>query len=532
MVKPTNQQTNQLINQPENWTIFGLNFTYSKALAAALTVSLIAGCSSGTPQSFQPSGSQPANSPGKDNGKPVPISIVYFNDYKYPNGLDDNNNPYLDYMKKETNLDIKVITAPSSGYKEKLNVIMASGDLPDMMAVNDSSLYVNYLNQKALKPLNAAIDKFGPELKKLIPKEAWDSVTVDGKIYAIPTIADIQSTELMWVRKDWLDKLNLPMPKTLDDYVKTAKAFAEQDPDGNGKKDTIGLLMGENLSGSGSFLGAFGVQRGQWVERGGQLVYSSTLPEMKEALKFLNGLYMDKILDPEWALNKGKTVEEKVSSGKAGLYSGPWHARRGAVLTSQQNDPKAVWLEGEFPVGKDGKFGVQADSLLKGFNVVPTTSKNEDAVVKMLNFMISKGFSDLELGFEGQVWNRKDGKVVTNFEEHNKHVYRNSLTRFIRPSDSKIYFDKLRSLGEELKLVENIEKINKVLMYSKFTGTPGPVMGKSNAKLQKLEDEYFTKMVMGNIPVEDFDKFVDSWKKEGGTEVTKEINDWYAGQKK
>jgi putative aldouronate transport system substrate-binding protein len=80
--------------------------------------------------------------------------------------------------------------------------------------------------------------------------------------------------------------------------------------------------------------------------------------------------------------------------------------------------------------------------------------------------------------------------------------------------------------------VENIEKINKVLMYSKFTGTPGPAMGKSNAKLQKLEDEYFTKIVMGNIPVDDFDKFVESWKKDGGAEVAKEINDWYASQKK
>ncbi|TBL71464.1 extracellular solute-binding protein [Paenibacillus thalictri] len=502
-----------------------------------MTASLLAGCGgtgTGTGAGSAPAGNAPTtdNSKPKEAEKPGHVTMVYWNDYKYPDGLDDNNNPYLDYMKKGTNLDIKVITAPNSGYKEKLNVIMASGDLPDLMFVNDPSLYVNYLNQKALKPLNAAIDKFGPDLKKLIPQEAWDSVTVDGKIYAIPTIADIQSTELMWVRKDWLDQLKLPEPKTLDDYVKTAKAFATLDPDGNGKNDTVGWLIGENLSGTGPIFGAFGVQRGQWVERGGQLVYSSTLPEMKEALKFLNGLYNDKVIDPEWALSKSKTVEEKVGSGKAGLYSGPWHARRGAILTSQQNNPKAVWKESEFPVGKDGKFGVQAGPLLSGFNVVPATSKNEESVVKLLNFMIGKGFSDLELGFEGQIWNRKDGKVVTNFEEHNKHVYRNSLSRIIRPSDSTIYFDKLKSLGEDLKLVDNIEKINKVLMYSKFTGIPGPVMSKNSAKLQKLEDETFTKIVMGTIPVDDFDKFVDTWKKDGGSDVAKEVNDWYASRKK
>jgi putative aldouronate transport system substrate-binding protein len=250
---------------------------FSVTLACVLTASFAAGCAPGAGQTD--AGAKTGDKP-KEEAKPVPISIVYWNDYKYPDGLDDNNNPYLDHIKKGTNLDIKVVTAPASGYKEKLNVIMASGDLPDMMFVNDASLYVNYLNQKALKPLNAAIDKYGADLKKLIPKEAWDSVTVDGKIYAIPTIADIQSTELMWVRKDWLDQLNLPEPKTLEDYVKTAKAFAEQDPDGNGKKDTVGWLMGENLSGTGPILGAFGVQRNQWVERGGQLVNSSTLPDM------------------------------------------------------------------------------------------------------------------------------------------------------------------------------------------------------------------------------------------------------------
>ncbi|MNI35329.1 Lipoprotein LipO precursor [compost metagenome] len=338
--------------------------------------------------------------------------------------------------------------------------------------------------------------------------------------------------ELMWVRKDWLDRLGLQVPKTLDDYVAVAKAFAEQDPDGNGKKDTLGLLIGENLNNTTPFFGAFGVQRRQWVERGGQLVYSSTLPEMKQALQFLAGLYKDKIIDQEWALNKSQVVGQKVGSGKAGLYSGLWSARRGEILTNEQNDPNAKWVEAGFPIGKDGKSGTVAGNLVVSYNVVPVTSKNADSVVKMLNFMVGKGYSDLLLGFENQIWTRdKDGKVVTNFEEHNKHVYRNSLTNIVTPSDRASYIVQLKSLGEQFNLVPNIEMINKVLMETKFTGIPTAPMGKYSASLDKLENEYFTKIVLGISPIDTFDEFVAQWTKQGGAEITKDVNDWYKSKK-
>ncbi len=494
-----------------------------------LLVSLITGCA-GNGNNSGGAGNQegPKAVDKVADEKRASISIVFGNTYKYPDNMDDNKNPYIDYIREETNLDIEVIVPPADGYIEKLNVIMASGDLPDMINATDSNWFVNYLNQKALKPLNDAIDKYGPDLKRLIPQSAWDSVTLDGQIYAIPSISNHQATELMWIRKDWLDNLGLPMPKTLEEYVNTARAFAEQDPDLNGANDTIGLIIGENLSNTAPFLGAFGVQRGQWVEQDGKLVYSSIMPEMKQALELLAQMYKDKIIDQEWALNKSKTVEEKVANGKAGMYSGPWHARRGAILTSQSNDPNAVWVEAEFPVGANGQAGVHADKLVRSYNVVPISSNNEEAVVKMLNFMIGEGFASLELGFENEVWTRVDGKVVTNFEEHNKHVYRNSIVRIVTPSDTTVHFEKLESLGVEFNLVNNIESIYKVLMDTEFTGMPTPSMSKNAPKLKKLEDEAFVKIVMGVANPNEFETFVEQWNKDGGAEMTEEVNKWYS----
>lgn len=461
---------------------------------------------------------------------PKTIKVVANNgSRKYPEGMDANNNPYIQYVRDQAKVDVQLITPPADAYLEKLSVMMASGDLPDLMYTNDANWLVNYVNQKALQPLDDVLDKYGTDLKKLIPQEAWDHVTIDGKIYAVPVLNQIPANEIMYVRKDWLNKLGLAEPKTLEEYVQVMKAFVEQDPDGNGKNDTVGLVAMENLQRMGPFLGAFGVQRNQWYEKDGQLVNSSIQPEMREALEFLAGLYNDKLLDQEWALNKQKNLEEKVASGKAGLFSAAWYDTRGPIQTNKQNDPQAEWVPLEYPVGKDGQSGSVGLSIVKGYNVVPATSKNADAAIKMLNFIIGEGQRTLGLGFENEIWAMKDGAFTMDFEEHNKHIYRLTLGELVLPEG--FLKEKNDALGMQFRLNENIDRILENPIKTQFLGTPTPAMGKYGVKLEKMESEVFNKIVMGVAPITDFDKFVDDWKKQGGDEIAKEVNDWYKNSK-
>lgn len=486
----------------------------SVSILAVTSMLLVSACSSGT---------KGEGAGGKEERQAIDI-VLSNAGRKFPQGMDENNNPYIDYIRKNTGLDIKLITPPADGYGDALNVIMASDDLPDMLLSYDANWFESYVRQKALTPLNDLIDEYGPNLKKSIPEEAWKVVTVDGKIYAIPSLNPIPGNEIMFARKDWLDRLGLKPPTTLDEYKQVIRAFAQDDPDGNGKDDTFGLILQENLGRIAPFIGAWGIQRGQWTERDGQLVNSSTLPEMKEALSYLAGLYKEKLIDPEWALNKMANVDEKVASGKVGLFSGNWYDTRGPILTNQKNDPNAEWITLEYPTGPDGKQGTWGNSYVAGFNVIPVTSKHPEAVIKMMDFMIGDGYRTLMLGFEGEVWNMEDGKVVTNFDEHNKHIYRLTLGEAIVPFNSEVSRERLDSLGMEFKLNEIVDKINEVAIRNQYLGVPTPGMGKYGPKLSKMEVEAFTKIIIGQQPVDAFDQFVEDWKKNGGEEMTKEVN--------
>ncbi|WP_068775701.1 extracellular solute-binding protein [Paenibacillus sp. FJAT-26967] len=454
------------------------------------------------------------------------ISIV-INDLgmTFPAGLDENNNPYLSYIEEHTKLDVQVTIPPKDVYEEKLNVIMASGSTPDMINYSEQVWMNNYAKQDKLMPLDDLIDRFGPDLKKNIPKEAWDRVTVDGKIYAIPSLNTVKGLELMYVRKDWLDRLGLKPPVTLDEYYEVIRAFTQDDPDGNGVDDTIGLTFSDSLGRTAPFFGAFGVQLDQWMDRYGDLVYSSILPETKEALAFLNKLYKEKLLDTEFPLNRYNSMIDKIISGKVGLFSATWYDTRGPIAANKKRDPRAVWIPLEYPVGPYGDKGVYATELIRSYNVIPAQSKQAAGVIRFLNFMAEDGYRDLKLGFENEVWRMENGKMITDFVEHDKHLYRGMYQSLIDLEKPDISKQRLDSLGD-FQLYENLMRIEDNLIPNAFYGSPTPAMSKYVQKQKELREK-FVLMIMGVKPLDQFDGVVEQWMKEGGDEMTQEVNEWY-----
>lgn len=496
---------------------------------AALAVALAAGCSSGSAPDAGSSSSASGNT-----AQPQPLKLKYMasDDARtLPEGATNDNNPFLKYIEDNTHIDVEPIVAPSNGYEDKLNVTMASGDVPDLIKASVSvDWFAKMINEKALSPLNELIDKYGPALRQNIPAEAWDYVTMNGNVYGVPYLYDSTSTNLMYVRKDWLDKLGLKPPKTLDEYVEVFKAFRDRDPDGNGKNDTIGMLLGEKLGYSDPFFGAFGVQTGQWANRDGKLVYSSTLPETKQALEFLAKLYKEKLLDPEFALNKQPNIDQKVVNGKVGILPVRYTATRLNLKDSKARDASAEWIPLEFPVGPQGKSGSKLSKPVSGFFVLPANGKNKEAAIRYLNFIAGDGYKTLELGFENEHWSVKDGKVAINDQIHQRDLYR---SRFgiggLRKDILKIRWD---ALGSEWKLYENSDYIQRMAIKDEFTALPTASMAKLNDKLANLEAEAFSKIVMGAAPEGEFDKFVAEWRSAGGDQITKEVNDWYTGKNK
>ncbi|GGD59462.1 extracellular solute-binding protein [Paenibacillus nasutitermitis] len=458
------------------------------------------------------------------------ISIVISNlGMTFPAGMDENNNPYLNYIEKMNDLDIKVSTPPPEVYEEKLDVIMSSGNLPDLLHTYNSVWFNHYAMQGSLLSLDDLINQYGPNLKEKIPDSVWDRVRYNGKIYAVPSLNEVIGNEIMYARKDWLDRLGLKPPVALDDYYEVMKAFTRNDPDGNGKQDTVGLTLMTDMSRSSPFFGAFGTQLNAWFERNGKLVNGSIMPETKKALAYLARLYHEGLLDREFPLNLHNNLYEKVENGKVGLFSATWYDTRGPIAANMKKDPNARWIALDYPTGIHGEKGVNSQDNIRGYNVIPVGTKHPELVIKMLDF-IAGDYKNLKLGFENEIWTMENGQMVTDFAMHDQHLYRGIYQSLVDVPDPVLFKERLDSLGD-FHLYDNLQTIEQNLIENEFYGIPTPAMSHYDKQLKDLQDGLIN-IIMGIEPIDAFDRFVEQWKQQGGDEITKEVNEWYGKQKK
>lgn len=496
-------------------------------LSVVIVICLLAGCDA------YPESEAGDEIPSAFRNRPLINLVVYNSDRKFPAGMDENHNPYVDFIENATGVDIHLIVPPTNGYQETLNMLMNSANQPDLIHASDPFWVSRYVDEDALLPLNDFIQEYGPELFEIFPKEAWDAVTFNGQIYAIPSLNEVPGNEVMYARKDWLDALGLDPPRTLEEYYKVMYAFTYHDPDQNGLDDTWGLtIIPTGLARTAPFFGAFGVPRGakqikMWKEKDGKLEYSGILPETKRALAFLARLYGDGILDREFILNKSSSFKDKIIDGRVGLFSATWHDTRGIIQENMEKDPNAEWIRLEYPEGDNGEFGTAENDLIQFYSVIPKGSTHVKEVIEVLTFIAGEGYRELKLGFEGEVWTKRNGVMVTDFVEHEKHIYRGTLHAIADPNDPAVRKDRLDSLGEKYHLNDNVEYIIQHVLRSDYHGPSTASMGKYGAQLLKLEDEAFLKIIMGLSPEQEFEKFVKQWIAGGGWEITNEVNEWY-----
>ena len=173
--------------------------------------------------------------------------------------------------------------------QEKLNLLLASGERPDIVQFYSDDFEFQLTGSGLLRPLNDILNTKAPNLKKQWGDVIWKAMThPDGKIYAIP--AEKLFTDVHFVtqyRKDWLDTLGMKVPTTVDEYYNVAVAMSKRDPDGNKKDDTYAFSNLLGFQGTRYFdhiFSAYGTHYQQWMEVNGKIVLGNVVPGAKEAL--------------------------------------------------------------------------------------------------------------------------------------------------------------------------------------------------------------------------------------------------------
>ncbi len=276
----------------------------------------------------------------------LPASIAF------REGESIDNNVWSREYEERLGIKIKYLWTSNSDYPQRINVAIASGELPDIFSVNALQLK-QLVDAGQIEDLTQVYEQYASPLTKQImagDPNQMASAAFDGKQMALPRAGSpYDSSQVLWIRADWLKKLKLSEPQTMEDVFKIAEAFTTQDPDGNQKNDTFGLALTKDLQQGGfanlqGFFNGFHAYTDTWVkDDSGQLVYGSVQPEMKAALAKLQEMYKGGIIDKEFAVKDGSKVMEALVSGKIGISYGAWWNPAWPLQAVKDQDPTAEW---------------------------------------------------------------------------------------------------------------------------------------------------------------------------------------------
>lgn len=554
---------------------------------AALSAAILAGCGKQgeKTENTAPSGTvQSDNLPVNENGEPDPLGIyqepvklkiaqVVNPSDTFPEGQSATKNAFFDYFKENLNIDVEVLWQSGSGddYNEKLNLAISSGELPDIISVNAAQLEM-LIKAEMIEDLTPYYEKYaGETMKNAINStggKSLEAVTYDDKIMALPNVKSFKDGyDLLWIRQDWLDKLNLEAPKNIEELRSVAKAFIENNMGG---ANTVGLLgpSSSNLlyanfqQSSGTMCGLDGIFQGcgalpgYWVKDSEEeVVYGSLTPETKEALSVLAEMYREGTLDQE--LGMRKDADEAWKSGQAGMFFGPWWVGYN-LADALAVDPGAEWLAYPYPLTDEGRWAPHMPNPSDSFYVVRKGYEHPEII-----FMINNQLLVPEVG------NKLDGMGILS-----GYIPGRLVINTAKPaeSDAQILFKYLETgtvpeydVSEHTKMEIDINTVkdfklepyddlgietwnvskdgNFGRIYSTLVGV-GAIdkgyeigcdegysllygqtesMQKKWSNLKKIEDETFLKIILGTIPVDEFDTFAEEWHAQGGTEITGEV---------
>lgn len=552
-------------------------------IAAAGTVAACSGDASGNLPAAGERTEPSQNGSGKFD-PPVTITTarVLSPTVKFKPGETIEDNVHTRWMRDNMGIVLKhaFVVNNDNDFDVKMRLLLAGSDpLPDAFQMSNPSLIDEMIQSGKVMTVDDAIEQYAPQRIKDLYKQYPDGFNMfkrNGKAYGIPFYESLTGGTIMWVREDWLKKLNLPEPKTIDEFERVLDAFTHQDPDGNGKKDTFGLALSMKDKVNGARATAdwvFGAYGGnipfQWAkDADNKLVYGSIQPSVKEALGKLREWMEKGYIDPEAGLKDANKAAEAFVSGTAGLVAGEYFMYPVPLLDTQKNNPQAEFKPIPLPAGPGGNIGRNETAMVRRGMLFSKDFKHMDAWFAYYNKMFGFQFFDKDSEFylgthEGYDYVMKDGKAVYyDFEQNGIPKEKWPLPDGKTPIEAKAYASLIggTNLNRPYSYDEGILKFasdpnatpsnpiedsikdrapvhqlagkvrveqNKYDIKNEFKGAPTRTMRTKKELLEKMEKETFSQIIYGKLPLDAFDKFVSDWKANGGDDITKEVNEWY-----
>lgn len=501
---------------------------YSLLLASTLITSVMAGCGKSNKDGNQ--------SDGTSSGSPATLTVEIF-DRGVQGQPDLNNNTWTRYVNenfgKKYNATVKYVSVPRSQEVDKLNVLMASGEAPDISFTYDSATVSRYYKDNGIMELSGLLDKYGKDLKKYLGDKVLSYGVFGGKQMAIPAKRTSLAWGGMFIRKDWLDKLGMPVPTNADELYNTLVAFRDKNP--GGVKGVIPWVTAE----TGMNYGFGNLFESYWQKQTDEDFVTSPnwlKPGNKEAMKFLNKCYNEKLISPDFALDKtAKQADADLTNGKVGFFCANWDypLRQNISEALKTNVPNANYIPVDIFKNYEGKYKKIAYNE-NGVNVIiPKSSKNAELAMKYLNWMADPNvIFFLQYGKDGVNHKMVNGipQVIPQTGDNMQTSYLNLdytlVVNGVELGDQEKNIKALAASCPGLETVaEQSYKINTTDTYTSFFyDTPNESNIKYGKTLSDMNKSMTDKLIICKPSEFDamYDKLVSEYMAAGGKAVTDE----------
>lgn len=464
-----------------------------------------------------------------------PVTVTMF----YPSSRPMNEFTELtrQYVIDAIGVDMQLIQG-GDNWQQQLALFITGGDIPDLIAFMDQNTFMNYAQEGVFYDITDIVGNYENIMSYLnyvegyTAEEALARTTVDGAIYGIPSLTIARSYYSTNIRTDWLEKLGLEIPVTLDEFRNVMEQFTYGDPDGDGKDNTYGFNFRLGYDYLTPFFGAFGARSDEsyQLDEDGNVVTNVLSQSYYDALNWLNQCYADGLIDPESFTQSDSEFNEKWVRGEFGLCCGWWSAAGNVVSRYgfKESNPDGTLEVIDPPVGPDGKSGVIAQDPCENYMAIAYNTENIDAVMKLIDFAMSDyGHRVLLWGIEGQFWtNDENGNLAWNFSSDGKDSLGNEVT------DMQVYrFFYNIAIENEAKTLsdsyQNQKWLNSIEIYTDIATIENLFVGLSTddyvtygSDLATYVKEMGTKFITGEADLEkDWANYVSTYLSMGGDAV-------------
>lgn len=525
------------------------SFKFTRLLAGAILIpAMLVSCTNAPVSSAKPA-SGSASMPADTAKAPLEISIIAFPQAGF---TPTNDNETKKMLEEKFNVKLNVVDVDSSSL-EKYNLFFAQGGKADVVIsyYDETNVLVDQGIFREIKEedLYSKMPTWMSKLETLVgDKETVKTLSkYNGKNYCIPfTHGPAVESGLMFVRKDWMDKLGITkLPETLTEFEELLRAFSQDDPDGNGKKDTYGMHGGAGWH-FNYVWGAYGIMPKTYVENNGKVDYTSIMPQAKEVYKLLNKWYKAGYFDPEFVTDDRTMLRNKWSEGKLGILADNpfWmdsaRGANGVLAMLEAKDANAKFEILQPFTGPEGKKGAD-----KGFAMLTGQASiyfgkdvSDEVVYKMMEIKEAIA-SDWELykrcyyGEEGKHYTTDaSGKITISPTLNAEVITADGIgqTYALMP----ITLDWMEKTMNERDKAAHSQSLSQATVYSgiAFAATranqPLAIKGED---VNKIVSEYYINAVTGKVDIDaTWDDYVKNVRKAGLDDILADYEAMLSGK--